>query len=711
MGDRTEHERERQREKAARKSAAERNLESRPVVDPQRRAACEANDALWLRTYLPGVFRNPFTPDQLAIIRDVGQSLQYGTLKCIAAPRGDGKSSITRYLILKYSLARQIVFGLIVCATGGKADEALKAIKSQLRRRSGPLWEDYPLECDVAAYVGPAPARANNATVDGRRIHVEWQQNRLILPSFADADRVAPIIVALGWESEQLQGANVYDQRPDFVMLDDLDNRGSLAAEDGSIAGKIEEVVDKTIAGLGGPGKKLGQVMLCTITSPRSAAARYSSPTIKPAWSGIRIPRIKSWPERMDLWEQYVELRQAGKQVRVDPNDPSSPARDPFGREAHAFYLANHEAMDAGAVLSNKHDFVADELPDGTPTHLSALQKCFDFVADHKLAAFQTEHQNDPPEDVGPVESGISPRLVQKQVSGFERGVVPPECAVLVHGVDVGKWWLHWVVRAFKLDGTGYTIDYGRQAVHGTKYKSEEGLDRAIRREVLQRIAEFRDMPYAQQFRESLSLVDAGYRSEAVYAACREAGLGVMPIMGIGYSAGCAEVGKFADVMRRTRERTPVCDGVYYKTIRQPEVPPFRLVCASADQWKLFEHDRWMTARDKPGCMSLFGEPHERPELLSADEREHGHFAHHICAEVEVEEEHKGALRRRWLTKSKDNHWLDASYYADVAAAIKGVRVFGSPAASKTVTKSPEEWLREAQGRPTAADYKRLSAG
>ena len=36
---------------------------------------------------------------------------------------------------------------------------------------------------------------------------------------------------------------------------------------------------------------------------------------------------------------------------------------------------------------------------------------------------------------------------------------------------------------------------------------------------------------------------------------------------------------------------------------------------------------------------------------------------------------HKGMLRRRWKTRSKENHWLDASYYSDVAANMRGVRV------------------------------------
>jgi len=53
-----------------------------------------------------------------------------------------------------------------------------------------------------------------------------------------------------------------------------------------------------------------------------------------------------------------------------------------------------------------------------------------------------------------------------------------------------------------------------------------------------------------------LSLVDAGWRTSAVYAACAQAGLGVMPVMGFGKSAGCAQA-NFADVQHRTQDRKP----------------------------------------------------------------------------------------------------------------------------------------------------------
>src|SRR6185369_4809436 len=113
---------------------------------------------------------------------------------------------------------------------------------------------------------------------------------------------------------------------------------------------------------------------------------KYSDPTQKPAFSGVRIAALKTWPDRADLWERYTELRQNGKSTIGKDNTPV----DPFGREAHRFYEANREAMDAGATLSNPYNFETDALPDGSPRHLSALQKLYDYIADKGMRSFLT---------------------------------------------------------------------------------------------------------------------------------------------------------------------------------------------------------------------------------------------------------------------------------------------------------------------------------
>jgi hypothetical protein len=65
---------------------------------------------------------------------------------------------------------------------------------------------------------------------------------------------------------------------------------------------------------------------------------------------------------------------------------------------------------------------------------------------------------------------------------------------------------------------------------------------------------------------------------------------------------------------------------------------------------------------------------------MSSDEKGHLSYAHHICAEIEVEEPVRGIMKRYWKEKSHNNHWLDASYRASCAAAMCGIRLYGMPA-------------------------------
>jgi hypothetical protein len=164
-----------------------------------------------------------------------------------------------------------------------------------------------------------------------------------------------------------------------------------------------------------------------------------------------------------------------------------------------------------------------------------------------------------------------------------------------------------------------------------------------------------------------LTLVDAGFRTDAIYGACQAVGLGIYPVMGFGKSAGCAQA-NFSDVQKRTVDRKPG-DGWFLS--RKGKV---WLVAADADRWKAWEHDRWMTATNNPGALFLFGEPGPDERTLSGEEKDHREYAVQICGEVEIEEPYKDGIRRRWKQKGA-NHWLDASYYSNVAANMKGVRV------------------------------------
>lgn len=680
--------RESDRKYAQRKS--DRDLKIARVGNPQRRLDCLADPYLYLPTYFPAVFYQPFTVDRREMIDAILHAARYGGDQAVAGPRADGKTRSALFCAMCLMLGLHVPFPLIISKSGPRANRELKNFKNAIEsaiKSNAAFAEDFPEICIPIGAMGRWATAARSQTAYGIYTDMEWSEDCVIFPtittevlranSWCDEDpRIVSaaneqIMSSMGIEGS-IRGHSIRNRRPTLAILDDIDDRESARSE--TQTDTRSHIIEEDVGGLAGPDKTIARVMLCTLINRTCVAATYTDRSKKPSWKGQRHQLLLKKPDHAGLWDEYMQIRQGRSET------------DPDARVANQFYLDRRQEMDAGAEVTNPYRFDSRLLLDGKPSEVSALQACYNLIADRGWDHFNTEYQNDPPENIGRVESGISPQIVQKLVSGCKQGELPEGCTVLVHGVDVGKYWLHWVVRAFRPNGTGFTIDYGRQAVHGTKRGSEEGLDRALRAEVLRRVAEFRDMPYSQSIRETLTLVDAGFRTEAIYAACLEAGLGVMPVMGFGKSAGCVRI-SWNEVQKSTEEKKPICDGAFYsqKVISGRR---FWLVCANADKWKAWEHDRWMTARDNPGCMFLWGQPAESGDRYSADERGHGAYAEQICAEVETEELVKGAMVRRFTSKHQENHWLDASYYADVAAAIRGVRIVTSAPAVRPAGKT-----------------------
>ena len=681
------------------KRATERDLVIGPPKNPDRRAALLDDDEGWLRTYLPRVFYHPFTDSRKQLISEIATCLKFGTRKCIAAPRGDGKSTITKYLALKYALEHAVEFLLILAATSDKAEKILGDLKRQLRNPlNKELREDYPLETTVARYVGGHASKANNCTGNGGRpIGVKWNQDLLVLPRWED-EGLGGIVQALGITSDAVQGANYNDIRPSFVILDDLDSRDSLAAVDGKIAGKIETIIDHTVAGLGGPGRRLGQTMLCTIPSRNSVAFRYSDPSEKPTWSGVRVSRIQTWPTHKADWDEYVHLRKHGKQTL----GPDGKPLDPTGREAYRFYLANRERMDAGAVLANEFDYESDEMPDGTPKHLSALQKCYDYIADNGLASFLTEHQNDPPEDESAIARlGLTEFQIQHhRLSGLERRVVPGDAVLLTRGADVRKTELHWAVIAWTNAGAGSVIDYGIY-----RFGTEEMAAADCEVEILKGLRKWRDATDAEPYHKDggeildigLTLIDMGWKDEhwttqPVQVFCREAGSEYLPSKG-------------TPNYRRPQQADRKLIGDNWH-IEFPD--PF--VAMNADHWKLKVHEGFLLEAGQPGALTLFNHPIDDGRV---QRNFHAGYARHILAEVWEPRLVAGFKHpeTKWWHSGRPNHWFDATYAAIVARSVKGInpvrtapRVATKPAtgiAEATATPKPQPQTAKAAAAPS----------
>jgi hypothetical protein len=653
---------ERERDQAAkrRKRAEEKDVPIPECVDLATRAELEKDIYEWLYFFGNGDFEYKFTEAQTEIINAILRAIESGGDQAIAAPRGEGKTYLTEWVTMYAVLTGKVRFVVIFSTTGSDAEDCLKSIKTRFEE-NGILRSYYPEVCEPIAALESTPQRAHSQTVSGKRQDTgatfqkvsskfSWCGREIVLPNVPGSRSAKTIIATRGLDSA-VRGMKRGNVRPELAIIDDPDTEETAASEEQTK--KLERKIDRNIAYLGGQKRRIARVLLTTLQNNVCVSAIYTDPEKKPSFRGKRFRFLIEPPERQDLWEEYVILRR---------NDWIKSTNN-----AQELYKANLEEMQRGAKLLNPNR-------KGDEGQIDALECFYYEVARTSMEAVQTELQNDPPQEFGGTDCGLTANRIQKQVSGYPRLMVPPECVKITMGCDIGKYSLHWVVRAWRADGTGFVIDKGVHDVVNTTRNVEEGVDVAIYRAILSHHDQMRQVRYAtadKQLRKiDISLYDAGYKTNAVYQACRDIGKGVYPIMGAGKSSGCVKV-SFNDELKASRTKKPG-DGWFFSKQKSYNV---WLVMADADRWKNWEHDRWLTTLGMPGSMQLYGSPATGNEVLSIDERDHVKYAHHIISETEVEEFHNGALRRRWRVRNHNNHWLDASYYSDVGASIVGIRV------------------------------------
>lgn len=686
-----ENQREAKREYASRQSAAARDIEIRFPRDLPLRKRLERSIARWLTHYFPDLFYNAFNKQQKAIITAVLHAAKHGGDQSIAAPRGEGKTSIAECVVVYCILTGRLRFPLIVAATGPDANGILGNIKRHFETNEE-LAEQYPEVCDPITALEGASQRANMQTCcNGHRTRLKWGQDRIVFPDVPkltcpktgqtiESRCKGSVLMTRGLDSA-IRGIRYGSLRPDLVLIDDPETRESVESE--TQIAKRSRTIEQDIGGLGGPRGRLARLMLCTIMNRQGVAYSYTDPRQHPSWRGIRYKLLITPPDRQDMWEEYVELRRAAMA------EASAKGEDVDAAVALAtdLYRTRRSEMDAGAVVANPHRF-------DPRAELSALQRCYNIIADQGLDAFLTEYQNDPPETIGPQDSGIYPDLVASRLSGLPQLVVPPSCPLLTAAADIGKTAIHWCVTAWSNSGDGSVIDYG---VHDV-WPANRDSDQAVELAIMQALYGLRDQLLATEYRTpdgeqrqvACCLVDSGNWDRPVYEFVRATGGKIFRASkGFGTTAGNQRSPFRAPDKQSQGKR--VGDHCFLSLQQTTGV---WLVGMDTDYWKAWLHERFLTPDTSPrGRLTIFG----------SDKRRHVSFAHHICSEVEVEEfiEGKG-LKRYWKKTSPNNHWLDTAYMTCVAASLHGMKLINTaePVGATPMQPRPSGRRQQFMNRP-----------
>ena len=648
-----------ERDRQAEQSLAGRDIGQLPeVVNPDRKVACERNFQLFCESYFPETYALAWSPDHLKVIEKIETAVLRGGLFALALPRGSGKTTITESAALWSMLYGHREFVVLIGATESAALELLDSLKTELEVNER-LAEDFPEVCYPVAQLEGIANRCAGQLYKGERTRITWTSNEIVLPT-VEGSRASGIIVRVagitgrirGMKFKRSDGRNV---RPSLVVIDDPQTSES--------AGSLEQtrkrvrVLAGDILGLAGPGQKISGIMPCTIIRPGDMADIILNRNTHPDWNGEKTRMVYRFPTNMKLWEEYAEIR--AEALRTEGNF----------QKATEFYLANREAMDAGAEVSWEARFNHDEV--------SALQHAMNLKFQDE-AAFMSEYQNDPLPDDTADDSLLSVDEICAKINGLARRRVPLKCDRLTMFVDVQKALLFYVVIAWAEDFTGAVIDYGSWPdQHRHEYSLADanpsiqtlfpkaGFEgalyaalSALTDECLGREWEREDGAVLKIER---ALVDAnwGQSTDVVYQFCRQsshAGV-ILPSHG-------RYVGASSKPMTEYRKQQGDRLGFNWMIPNVAGKRAIRHVIYDTNYWKSFIHARLAVPVGDKGSLTLYGRIPGAHQL----------FAEHLTAEYRVKTQGRGRTVDEWKLKpqSHDNHFLDCVAGCAVCGSMLG---------------------------------------
>lgn len=648
-----------ERDRQAEQSLAGRDIGPLPeVVNPDRKAACERNFQLFCESYFPETYALAWSPDHLKVIEKIETAVLRGGLFALALPRGSGKTTITESAALWSMLYGHREFVVLIGATESAALELLDSLKTELEVNER-LAEDFPEVCYPVAQLEGIANRCNGQLYKGERTRITWTSNEIVLPT-VEGSRASGIIVRVAGITGRIRGmkfkrSDGRSVRPSLVVIDDPQTSES--------AGSLEQtrkrvrVLAGDILGLAGPGQKISGIMPCTIIRPGDMADIILNRNTHPDWNGEKTRMVYRFPTNMKLWEEYAEIR--AEALRTEGNF----------QKATEFYLANREAMDAGAEVSWEARFNHDEV--------SALQHAMNLKFQDE-AAFQSEYQNDPLPDDTADDSLLSVDEICAKINGLARRRVPLKCDRLTMFVDVQKALLFYVVIAWAEDFTGAVIDYGSWPdQHRHEYSLADanpsiqtlfpkaGFEgalyaalSALSDECLGREWEREDGAVLKIER---ALVDAnwGQSTDVVYQFCRQsshAGV-ILPSHG-------RYVGASSKPMTEYRKQQGDRLGFNWMIPNVAGKRAIRHVIYDTNYWKSFIHARLAVPVGDKGSLTLYGRIPGAHQL----------FAEHLTAEYRVKTQGRGRTVDEWKLKpqSHDNHFLDCVAGCAVCGSMLG---------------------------------------
>ena len=418
------------------------------VVDPDRRARCEADPILWLETYLADDFFLAFTEEQREYIRNAWSAIEKKRSSSILAPRGWGKTSIMQALILKAIMQGLHKIVLYIVAEGNKTKEAYEFFQGQLEDNEI-LAADYPEICyPIKLRDGVAQKPLH---YKGKRCGIKMSPEYIKLPTIKGSPSSGALLKYSSVFSSGIRGAKFYIRgegsfRPSMVAVDDVQSDGTAKSE--LEVGNIMGIIEKTLALVGGfdrkTGRKVRAAMIIALTQnqPNDVAVRCMN---KPEFYTKVYRFFTQLPDDFSEWRKYRSFRAEAMLKSKSADEAEFRIND--------YYRDHKAAIERDCAVANPEIY--------TESELTAIQHGLNTWC-NSLVSFWCELQNDAERAYTEDGGFLTPTIVLRKVINLPRCVIPDGTVAMTAFIDVGEHYHNWQVTAF---GEGlsfiHTVDFG----------------------------------------------------------------------------------------------------------------------------------------------------------------------------------------------------------------------------------------------------------
>lgn len=652
---------------SAEKSHAGADIAPLPeVADPARKAACEFDLERFLKTYFPKRFPLAFSPTHKRVIQKIQRAvLGGGGTLAYGMRRGGGKTQLATgaaVWALVYGHKRYVV---LIGATEAASDQIMGDLKGRFADANAypDLHADFPEVCYPVASLEGITQKAKKQHIGGAQTHIEWTQDHIRLP-IVEGSRCPHSIIQVASMTGAIRGKyfNAPDGsvlRPDLALVDDPQTRES--AKSPTQTDSRIQIVQADVRGLGGD-QGITVVMPCTIIYENDLADQMLSRDRYPEWQGEKAAMVNAFPTNEKLWEEYFKTKD--QDYRSDGD----------GSKATAFYLANREQLDAGAVLDWPERF--------DPPFASGVEQAM-HLRHYNPEGFASEYQNKPMVPAG-VDAGgrLTAEALRERTNHLDRWELPPSATRITAGIDVQKRVIFWAVCAWGEDFGGAVIDWGVYP------KQKTNLFRAAdpRPSLEDTYPQMDDMArihaglkwvtdylLSQDHRPERILIDSGNWTSEINQFCRFSPHRSALIASKGYGGGLTRpLGSYKVEGQRK--------GPYWVVNPLTEGKRQRNLVFDTHYWKSFLRNRLKTAAGSAGCLWLPGGDNEG--LIS-----------HLTAEQATSKTNNNNQRtiEEWGMKPgrSENHWWDCLVMATVAASELGLRFDAGAVAAPPGSAAP----------------------